>query len=123
MPAQLVGVDVRLDRKLAEREDAEGVGAAGLELVDLRLDVGVSRLVADRLDDELPVLRAEALAEAGQEIAAVRVRLVEDRDLRLLRVRLEDVVRVDLPLGGIRRRIPDRPGIRRRVAAERACAG
>ena len=55
LPAELVRVLERLDRELAEREDAERVRAARLQLRDLRLHVGCRRVVADRLHDQLRV--------------------------------------------------------------------
>ena len=51
LPAELLRVNEHLDRELAEREDREGVGAAGLQLGDLRLHVGCRWVVPDGLHD------------------------------------------------------------------------
>ena len=119
LPAQLVRVDERLDRELAEREDHERVRAARPQLRDLRLHVRGGRVVADRLHDQRARLRAEPAPEPAQQILPVVVALVEHGDLRLLRVRRQDLLRVERALFRVRREVADRPRVLRVVAAER----
>src|SRR4029077_6347769 len=91
MPAELVGVDERLDCELAEGEEAERVRAARSEARDLRPHVGDHRVVPGRSGDQLARARAESRAKASQEIQSGGIRLVENRDLRLWRPVGEDV--------------------------------
>ena len=84
---------------------------------DLRVDVGAGRVVADRLRD-LAGLLAEPALEAGEEILAVVVVLVEDGDLRG-RLRPHDVPREHDPLGLVARDVADRPRVALEVAPPR----
>ena len=121
LPAEPVHVLVGLDHELRRREQHQDPGLRRAQARDLGLDVVVGRRVADARDDvRLP--GAEPALEALDEVAAVAVVLIEDRDLGF-RLRSPDVRAVHGPFGDVRRLVGDRPRILLAVAAERRAAG
>ena len=116
MPVDAVEAVVRLQRELPKREDAEDVRLRRLQLRDLRLHVRGRRVVTDFRDDGAGP-RAESLAQAGEQVAAVVVVLIEHCDLRSLDVR-DDVLPVELSFLRVRRDVADRPRVLRVVAPE-----
>src|SRR5919202_945933 len=100
---------------------APSVARGGESAIRLVADVRGGRVVADLLHDR-PRLRAEPLLEPGDELLAVVVVLVEDGDPRL-RLRLQEVARVHLALGGVGRDEADRPRVAAVVAAEGGRSG
>ncbi len=68
--------------ELRRREDEYRIRAAALERRDLRLHVGIGRLVADRLDDQIR-FRAKPFVETVEIVLTVIVILIDDADLRI----------------------------------------
>ncbi len=116
-PAEPVRRDEAPDRERWRGDQQQHGRARAAQPRDLRRDVRRQRVVA-LLRDEVPALRAETGLEAAEQVLAVVVVLEEHGDLRV-RLRLQDVPRVDLALADVARQEADRVRVALVVAAER----